>query len=180
MDLDPIRLARDAGHPIFESEFDANWIVIRGKNGKPDEFDGLSTLNWFEQGAWKSIQIDAATRPGTHYLTRPMNANGTAVVKPGRHRLSHALGEHKGTPALVQVGSVIVERDNNRDAILDPNLPTWKNAMGINHHYCENPKFLAGCIGSKQKDLDKILDAFRWLQTKRPQSRLSLNLVLEP
>lgn len=175
---EPIRLAKATGIPIFGKEFDANWIVIRGVGGKPDEFDGLSTLNWVERGAWRSIQIRAATRPGTHYLRNPMNVNGTAVVKPGRHAVSHQLGLHNGTPALVQTGIVTVERDNDRDAVLDPGLPTWSDALGINHHYCSDPKFLAGCIGSPQAELDAFLDVFRWLQTKRPQPKVSLSLVV--
>lgn len=180
----PLSIAKQAGIPIFGNPFDPNWIVLRGKQGKPDEFDGLSNLCWVENGAWRFVSITAATRPGTHYLQNPMNSNGTAVVQPGRHRLSHTLGLHQQkTPGLVQRGKVIVRRDNDKDLILDPADMTWDDAQGVNHHECENPKYLAGCIGSPKVQLTVFLDAYRYIieQRKRlglaAQPLISLSLV---
>ena len=126
------------------------------------------------------MTIRAATRPGTGYLARPMNPNGTAVVVPGRHPLSHAPGAHRGTPALVQVRRVTVRRDADRDLVLDPSTAAWTDATGVNHHECSDPKWLAGCIGSPRAELAVLLAAFRRLQGLRPQSALSLVLLEVP
>lgn len=175
---EPIKLAKARGFAIFGSEYDANWIVIRGASGKPDEYDGLSTLNWVERGAWKSVQIPVATRPGTQFLKNPMNANGTFTVVSGQYRGSHALGVYSGEPALVQVGKLLGTRDNDKDMILDPSDKLWDDASGVHHHACSNPAYLAGCQGSKSEHLAVLLDVFRWLRTKRPQDKVSLGLVV--
>lgn len=184
---EPIRLASAAGFSPFRTPFDANWVVIRSKTGKPDEFDGLSTLSWVESGGfWKTVTVKAATRPGTAYLKNPMNPNGTAMIRPGRYSLSHAPGFHgeRKTPAFVQVGRLSAERDNNKNIVWDPPLdPTtgkpkiWSDASGVNHHQIDDPAYLAACIGSPASELGGILEAFAFLQTKLPQSKLSLTLV---
>lgn len=177
---EPVRLALADGRVIFESAYDANWIVIRNRDAKPDTFDGLSTLNYrMPGGAWRSLSIQAATRPGTHYLRHPMNPNGTAMIKAGQYRGSHRQGLHGGKPALVQVsGNLVVLRDNDRDELWNPSFARdWTDASGCNHHNCEDPAYLAGCIGSPRAQLEAFLEEFSFLQTKRPQDTVSLTVV---
>lgn len=177
---EPIRLATLAGLPVFATAYDANLVVIRDPSAPLDTFDGLVTLSWTEPGgAWRTVTARAATRPGTHYLREPMNSNGTACLVPGRNPSSHELGLHKGTPALVQTRPVKVWRDGDRDAVLEvgPGDVVHDDATGVNVHECGNPAWLAGCIGVPKAELATLLDAFRALQAKRAQPRVSLVVV---
>lgn len=178
----PIQVAKAFGCPIFGTPYDANWVVLRNLKAPQDSFDGLSTLNWTEPGgAWQSVQIIAATRPGSKYLRSPMNPNGTAMVRAGRHALSHCLGTHgkNKTDALVQIpGTLIVLRDNDRDFVWDPaDTKGWTDATGVNHHECSDPAYLAGCVGSPRAQLAVFLAAFRSLQLKRTQPKMSLTVI---
>ena len=181
MDPEIIRLLKERNLPIFGNPFDANLVVIRDSKGKIDTFDGTLNLVWREQvnGPWHLLSCPVATRPGSYYLNHPMNQNGTATLQPGRHTLSHALGLHKGvSPAFVQVGKVVVKRDNDKDAVLDPNDELWNDASGINIHYISDCRFLAGCQGvPSQAYLYEFLEAFKKLQIKRPQPSVSLTLI---
>jgi hypothetical protein len=177
---EPLRLAAAAGLPVFENAYDANLIVVRDSSQPLDTYDGRIYLCWREPGgAWRELSCRAATRPGTAYLRSPMNSGGTACLVPGRNPGSHALGQHKGTPALVQVGKVRVWRDNDRDAILDagPGDVVYDDATGVNVHECSAPRYLAGCVGVPKEELAVLLEAFRELQAKRPQPKVSLTLV---
>lgn len=177
---EPIRLARAAGLPVFDTPFDANLIVIRHSSEPLDTYDGLLTLSWVEPGgAWRTVSARAATRPGTHYLRHPMNAGGTACLVPGRNPSSHELGPHKGTPAFVQTRPVRVWRDGDRDSILEvgPGDVVYDDATGVNVHECSSPMYLAGCIGVPRTELATVLSAFRELNLTRPQPRVSLTLV---
>lgn len=178
---EPIRLARLASLVVFETPYDASWVIIRSASGKPDTFDGLSTLNYKQPGgSWRSLQIPVATFPGSHYLQNPMNPNGTARICPGQYRGSHRLGTHGDKPALVQIpGRLVVLRDDDRDKLWDPaDAKEWTDASGCNHHACSNPAYLAGCPGSPWAQLEEFLAEFRWLQTKRKQDTISLSLVV--
>lgn len=177
---EPLRLAQAAGLPVFATPWDANLIVLRRSAEPLDTYDGLVTLSWVEPGgAWRTVSARAATRPGTHYLRRPMNAGGTACLVPGQNPSSHELGLHKGTPALVQTRPVRVWRDADRDAILDvgPGDVVYDDASGVNVHECASPMYLAGCIGVPRGELTVVLAAFRALQSERPQPRVSLTIV---
>lgn len=183
MPPEPIRLLRAHGINPFETPFDANVVVIRGI-GKANEFDGLISISWRRApgGMWDSVQAPAATRPGTKYLENPMNAYGTAAYACGfRNARSHAIiGTHKGRPAFPQRASVHCVRDNDRDSVWDPTEKLLTDGSGMNVHDCDDPAWLAGCIGTLSTDQPMLIEAFKYLQTKFKQDFFSLAVVRGP
>ena len=77
------------------------------------------------------------TDPGLYWLENPMSTLGTAVLKPGQWVNCWAIGYHHQKPdheALVQIGSVSVYRDGDKDNVAESS-PTIENGLfGINIH----------------------------------------------
>lgn len=93
-----------------------NIIGVRSKAHIPDKFQDLVYVVWGEA----IYCFTATTIPGVHWLQKPMNKNGTAIVMADRQYLnSHALGLHKGKKALVQVGDLMVYRDGDGDNLAE-------------------------------------------------------------
>lgn len=159
-----LELVRRRGHTVFEKARSANLVVVRGP-GLPGEWDGLATLSYRDTATsgWTSHAWPCATRPGVPYLLRPINTAGTAVIEPGQYSLSHRRGLHKGRPALVQVRSVTVRRDADRDGVLEPGKLDAGN-FAVNVHDVEHPNGLAGCIGLSKTHLDELLEVFEDLE----------------
>lgn len=107
---------------------------------------------------WDIYYYPITTDPSPHYLKRPINANGTAILKEGQYIGTHAIDIHqRGRPgahkALCQrLGNVTVYRDNNKNSKLDYTSPQ-SGMFGINIHRgprngdwdSENTIYSAGC-----------------------------------
>lgn len=173
---EPIRMAKARGHLVFGRSRSANLIVIRGPGG-PGDWDGLCTLSWVDGPGWVSHAWPCATRPGIPYLQAPINPLGTAMLQPGQHRLSHAIGLHRGMPALVQVApSLPVLRDPDRDAHHEPSLPS--TGTGLNVHRVSSPSALAGCVGLLGAHTEQLIAACRLLAgTEYQGDRFTLTLI---
>ena len=92
--------------------------------------------------------------PGTYWLENPLNPQGTAILKPGQYKGSHAIGLHRGKyTALVQVRPITVIRDADRNGTPNYNSGTEQTGLfGINIHHALSTgttkyvdKFSAGC-----------------------------------
>lgn len=121
-----IKYAEKKGFVIFNDNskpFNLNIWAVRNTIQKAGEFDDLQIVFWKNQaGQWAYSQYVCTTDPSDLYLFNPINAKGTAIVKPGQYRGLWELGYHKGHsdhPALVQRRPVVVIRDYNKDDILD-------------------------------------------------------------
>jgi hypothetical protein len=157
----PLSRVAALGLPVWPKPYDANLVVERGP-GLPGDWDGVLTYAWTERdgGGWHLRSWPCATRPGRPYLEKPMNPEGTAILEPGRHKLSHRRGLHKGRPALVQMGPVTVRRDADRDAVVEPSAQTYTGLYGVNIHDVEHPNGLAGCIGLRPEHMPELLAAY--------------------
>jgi hypothetical protein len=148
--------SKSLGYAVFERDdldYNLNIVGIRKTNSQANSFDDALWVGWKYKGAWKSFQYPITTDPGTYYRLNPINVDGTAILAPGQYRKSHAIGLHRNSySALVQVGTLKVYRDNNKNALLDHVNLTPASGTGINIHHASNTgtstvvdKFSAGC-----------------------------------
>lgn len=90
-------------------------IGVRAKNGTPDSFDDKIFVVW----GLSTYMFTCTTEPGVHWLQNLMNPKGAAVMAPGQYEDVYAIGLHKGSEALVQIGTLKVFRDNDKDNIAE-------------------------------------------------------------
>jgi len=93
-------------------------IGIRTKLDVPDSFNDFLAVVYPENGAEVLKLYPITTDPGVYHLNKPMNVEGTFVLKPGQYIDSHEIGFHQGKPdhrALHQVGNLTGYRDNDKD-----------------------------------------------------------------
>ena len=84
---------------------------------------------------WTIHTYKITTDPSNVNLQKPINKNGTAIVKEGQYKGLFKVGLHKGYEALVQAVPITVIRDNNKDDILDiKNNKEETGMFGINMH----------------------------------------------
>lgn len=134
--------------------YNLNIWGIRSTNSKSDKYDDYEivfreavkpiyhTINTehhtrkYDNG-WVIDIFLITTNPGTPMLLKPMNPKGAAILKYGQYINMWRKGFHKGDkehPALIQVNPCTVYRDNNKNDILDYNVPTETGMFGINNH----------------------------------------------
>lgn len=176
-----LRAVEARGHVVFRGEIDVNVIGQRGPSRRAGELDDLISVVWFEGGSWREVAWPCSTDPGRHFLARPMNPRGTAILAPGQYRGAYTIGLHKQDPrrpALVQTGPVSVFRDQNRDEILDIEGPVYPGLHGINIHDDAGvgAEASAGCTVLKRAHLDELLAIVR-RSTARYGPRVSYTLI---
>jgi hypothetical protein len=101
-------------------------------------------------GQWEILFAQTATtEPGLYYTVNPLNKKGAARIAFGYHPPAWREGRHRNIqPALVQVGTVRISRDANRDGKRNRRTePEYDSPpVGINHH-STNPTFAGQSIG---------------------------------
>lgn len=126
-----------------------NFVGIRSKANKPNEFDDLfgliqnGTIRWFS----------CTTNPGTHWLKNLLNPKGAALLKPGQYIDTWKIGLHQGKyKAFVQAKPVTVYRDANKNDFAEETSVTDTGLFGINIHRANDKmvskiidKWSAGC-----------------------------------
>jgi len=133
----------DKGYEFFENgDFNLNIFGVRNSTRESGRFDDFIGVAYKDKGQWIVRAWKATTDAGTHWLVRPMNKKGTALLVPEQYRKCWKLGLHKGEyEALVQQKPMKVYRDNDKDRILDLDASTIDEGLfGINCHR-SNPRF---------------------------------------
>ena len=134
-----LQRVRDEGHRVFEhGSYNVNIVGVRTPPGKVNKFDDeLHVVYKDSRGQWVDLCFPCTTDPGLYWLKNPGRRAGTAILKPGQYRGSHAFGLHRGRyTALVQKRPVTVYRDRNRDAVMDMDPKTEVEGIyGINIHH---------------------------------------------
>jgi hypothetical protein len=176
---------KSKGYPNFglktKSPFNVMITGIRGESKTSDLFDDWITLCYFDENKKEICEIyPATTDPGKRMRTNPIFyeqiKNGVAILKPGHYPSCYELGYH-GTgnwrhEALIQVGTLILWRDNNRDERLDwdKNLPEHPcTACGVNIHMAGKnfiaqnvDSWSAGCqVIQNPKDFLRFMDVVK-------------------
>jgi len=160
---------KDKGYTFYEKDnFNLNIIGVRMGVKATNSFDDyLYIIFKNHSGVWSHREYRITTDAGAYWLKNPMNAKGTAVLKPNQYKGGWKIGQHQGRyDALVQNKEVEVYRDDNKDMILDyDESKIDKGFFGINFHR-SNPhtesyrvdKWSAGCqVFKRAKDFYEFM-----------------------
>lgn len=152
--------------PPFKGELNLTLVGIRAKDTDAKTFnDLLCVLHEDAAGKLQMQTFQITTDPGLHYRNKPINVDGTAILKRGHYKGCWQIGAHQGKyTALVQRGLMTVHRDRNKDGHLDmANEQTGH--FGINLHRAgtnavtlKTDTVSAGCqVFSDSKDFDTVM-----------------------
>lgn len=111
-----------------------NIIGIRTTLQIPDVFNDILFVE-YEGETFVSTAF--TTEPGVAMLKNPINAKGTALLKPGQYKDTWSLGYHKQRKeheALIQVKPVTVYRDSDKDNKAEVTSVEDTGLFGINIH----------------------------------------------
>jgi len=139
-------MARDRKYKWFTATYDLNLIGIRNDAIIPDRFDDTFVVAYKDtQGNKRVFYCPITTDPGLHWLKKPMNPDGTAILAPGQHLGIWQKGLHRGKyTALVQRKPAYVIRDNNKDAVLNfDSKKVVSGIYGINLHRASETTIVA-------------------------------------
>lgn len=137
---------------VYTRPFELNIIGVRSNSRITNKFDDYIYC-CFKNGLgnWESHRFNATTDPGTHFINKPMNSNGTAILKQGQYKGAYQIGLHRGKyKALVQRKPVTVYRSRSTD--INGNIKTQTGQFGINIHHAKGngttedvDRYSAGC-----------------------------------
>ena len=168
-----IKVMEDKGYKVYDTpeiDWNLNIVGIRSLDPTPGVFN--DTLCIFHKfcGIWEIYYYHITTDPSISYLKRPINSQGTAILKESQYRGAYKLDIHNrgrrgGHLALCQrLGEVTVYRDDNRDDKLNlvaSSTQTGKFGINIHHttdEYIEKQKFSAGCqVFADQRQFDDFI-----------------------
>lgn len=188
-------IANKKNLPIFISNKKFNYNInlwgIRSSSKDTKHFN--DTLIVFYQnisGHWFLEYFSITTDPSDIILMSPINIDGTAILCEGFHKGLWTLGYHKDRrdhKALVQCSPCRVYRDNDKDNVIDSNLPVQTGMFGINMHrasaWAKTPEiglYSAGC--QVHEDVEKYNRVFIPLMescVNEGNTKFSYTLLLE-
>lgn len=177
-----------AGHAFFDrGDYNLNLVGIRAASRDAGAFDDLLVVAFRQRGQEMLLGFGCTTDPGRGYLADPVNAAGTAILKPGQYRGMWQIGLHRSRySALVQRGPCTVWRDANRDARLDDGPAEETGYFGINLHHArpkgetESPDdWSAGCQVLRDADEFRLVMALAELAAARHGNSFTYTLMRE-
>ena len=93
-----------------------NLIGVRSTASIPNKFD--DDLYVINNNQIVVGPVTCTTNPGKDYLLAPLNPKGAAVLVADKQYVDcFQLGLHKGKNAIIQCGSLLVFRDNDKDEL---------------------------------------------------------------
>lgn len=171
---------KGAGMIIFERPYSITLGGIRTKDNLSEAFNDYHFASLFTpEGNIVSAIIEGTTDAGLYYREKPMNVDGTAIIKHGiQHRGAYqyqnpAVNDgqrgHRGKEAFRQVNDMEYWRDADRDKYLEfdgesfvDNFATNGHDMGGRENVGRNS---AGCWGAHD-ELMEILYHLAKVQIK--------------
>lgn len=154
-------------YPFFKGDYNLNLIGVRSADLSPDTFNDQLLLVYQVGQKTHLHHFEQTTDPGVYYRKKPINVDGTAILKPGHYRGCWRIGNHQGKyPALVQRGPMTVYRDADADSALDMDDDNAQTGLfGINlhraldNHYSLNVgRWSAGCqVLANSLDFDLVM-----------------------
>jgi hypothetical protein len=170
---------------LNKQPFEVNIVGLRSDSTASNKFDDKLILFYFDGATWRGFEYPITTDPGTYWLKKPMNVDGTAILKTGQYQ--YKIGLHQGKyKALVQRGKVTVLRDYDRNAILDfNNGKETTGFFGINIHRATSTgtstnvdKWSAGCqVFASSTDFEHFLNMVEQSVDKYGEQSLYYTLI---
>lgn len=170
---------------IAEKPYEINIVGVRNDSTVPNKFDDrIYAFYKNDKGKWEGYDFVSTTDPGTYWLQKPMNVDGTAILKAGQW--AYKIGSHRGYKALNQRGKVTVIRDYDRNAVLDfNNGKETTGYYGINIHKASATgtstnvdRWSAGCqVFANATDFSRFLDMVQTSVNKYGDSNLYYTLI---
>ena len=110
-------------------------VGIRMSN-KANKFDDYVGVRWLTKDTDVFRLYPATTKPGLHWLLKPMNKRGTACMVIGFYRSLWRIGKHQGKyDALTQISPITLWMDGDKDGELEyTNKVSFSVPVGINLH----------------------------------------------
>jgi hypothetical protein len=132
---------KNKGYKLFEKGYyNVNNFGIRISTEGGD-FDDIIGTVFYEQNnkgerVLSCLAFVGTTDPGNHYLQKPLNEDGCAILVPGQY-FGFEIQKHRSQyDALCQRGLVKVYRDNNKNDIIEMDSKSIQedDNFGINIH----------------------------------------------
>jgi hypothetical protein len=173
--------------PFFTGELNLNLIGIRAADRQAETFNDVLCVVYERGGKAVIDKYPITTDPGAYYRLKPINKNGTAILKPGHYPRCWQIGAHRGKyNALVQRGPMTVYRDNNKDGSIDTNGRIETGYFGINLHRASFSgytlrvdKWSAGCqVFANAEDFEAVMALARE-SSKKYGNAFSYTLINE-
>lgn len=146
------------GYNLIKNPYYPNLFGIRKDTNVPNRFDDfIGALFMDNKSNWCSYTYNGTTEPGTHWLEKPMNVNGAAIIIPKQYIGVYKIGTHTGYKAYQQCAAMEYVRDNNKNKVLDflyrvAGYKTYKEIAATNLHHANAKavsqivdKWSAGC-----------------------------------
>jgi hypothetical protein len=152
---------------IYTRPHELNIIGVRSNSKITNKFDDYIYVCFKNaMGIWENHRFNATTDPGLHFINKPMNSAGTAILKQGQYKNTYQLGMHRGKyKALVQRRPVTVYRSKNNSRDIDAKKATQTGQFGINIHHAKGDgttedvnRWSAGCqVVANINDFKKLM-----------------------
>jgi hypothetical protein len=143
------------GMKIFTRPHELNIIGVRSSSTISNKFDDIMYLCYNTgNNNWVQHRFKMTTDPGLHFINKPMNSAGTAILKDGQYLNTYQLGLHRGKyKALVQRKPLTVYRSKGNSRNIDAaNKNKHTGMFGINIHHASGngtsadvDRWSAGC-----------------------------------
>lgn len=119
-----VNAVKNKGYTVFEGDnepYNLNIVGVRSNDPVVNKFNDIMYVFWKYEGRWNMIQMQCTTMPGLHWLLKPINPKGCAILKEGQYKSCWKLDLHRGKyKALCQRnGKVTVFRDDDEDREYD-------------------------------------------------------------
>lgn len=152
------KIMESKNYKFFTSEESINIIGIR-TNESTNEFNDVICVLWIDKSGEKRIEyFPCTTKPGKHWLLRPISSKGAAILVEGQYLGVYKIGLHNRSrpsssyKALEQVKPMKYYRDNNMDDKHDYSGKIYEEIIKSNIHRAAESgwskfvdKWSAGC-----------------------------------
>lgn len=148
----------ERGYAFFTKPMSINIIGVR-TNVSDNTFNDKIYVAFISKNGRETVkEYQCTTKPGRHWLMKPMNSKGTAIIAEGQYRGAYKIGLHnrsrpsKSYEALEQKSNMTYYRDNNKDDKSDFNGDLFVGNFKTNIHRASESgwskfvdKWSAGC-----------------------------------
>ena len=161
---------KSKGYRIYSKPYQLNIVGRRTDTTKANSFDDWIYIFYTNSDDdWEGYKAPATTDAGTYWLEKPMQSQGTALLKGGQYVDTYQIDKHRDKYYAVtqRLKPVVVIRDYDRNNVLDFNNGREETGMfGINIHKANASgttktidKYSAGCqVFANADDFNEFME----------------------